>query len=158
MLHLKKFKKIVKTDGPWDFKSNLRQMNKNDESVCPKCKEAVTLCGMCIQFEAISNIHYGYVALKAGIFEELAIYAAGIAQLIDSKKYKEALKAVFRPDLNGDEVEDQVAIRIGFEYYKSGNLCELVRRNASDLKTVDASCNPQKEAGILPYIEPVIVW
>jgi hypothetical protein len=26
------------------------------------------------------------------------------------------------------------------------------------LKTVDASCNPQKEAGILPYIEPVIVW
>jgi hypothetical protein len=58
----------------------------------------------------------------------------------------------------GDEYEDQVAIRIGYEYFKMGNLCEIVRRNAPDLKFVSKCCCPQKEKGIPPGIKKTIIW
>ena len=60
--HLFRFKELVKTGGPWDFKRNLLNMNSQDKNTHKDCREAVTLCGQCIQYETISKIHYGYIS------------------------------------------------------------------------------------------------
>ena len=158
--HLLRFKELVQTGGPWDFKKNLLLMNNNDKVVCPACKKAVTLCGICIQYEAVSNIHYGYVALKACIGRRFAEYGAGIAQIHDNKKRNWIISALnaLTTEHYGDEPEDNLAIKIGFEYYKTGDLCSIIQKMASDLKNVDSVCKPRDETGTPPNIKEVKSW
>ena len=68
--------------------------------IAPKCKKAVTLCGICIRFETISNIHYGYVAFNAGILPLFAEFGAGAAQISDNSLRKKNQIANLLFDLN----------------------------------------------------------
>ena len=138
---------------------------------------------MCIQFEAISNIHYCYVALNAGIFERLGLYGAGVAQIVDNRskkwpilgtllkvpiikyfvKYGVVLPitgffiAPFQ-DYSGDEKEDNFAIKIGYEYYRNNDFCGIIRKQAANLKHGKTDCEPRHEVGTPPGIERIITW
>ena len=140
-----RFKELVKTNGPWDFKRNLLEMNKNDSNVSDECKKTVTICGLCVQYEAVANIHYGYVALKASIPEWMANVAAGAAQTFDHLfKYW------------GDEPEDQAAIQIGYDFFKTNNLCSALKDHYYELKSA-GNCVPS-DRKVAPQVTLVTEW
>ena len=158
--HLLRFKNLVKTGAPWDFKRNLLNMNSQDKNTHKDCRKAVTLCGQCIQYETISNIHYGYIVMKAGIGRFLGEYGAGVAQIKDheNKTWISAAIEALRQENFGDEFEDNIAVKIGYEYYETGDLCGVLNQYKDNLKQNNKSCCPQKISGIPPKIKNVSKW
>ncbi len=95
------------------------------------------------EWHRFSNIHFGYVALKLGISENFAEFGAGVAQSVDQRNeswFSAAYNADIRP-YYGDEPEDNAAIQIGYEFYRTGDLCKALKRYSSKLKSVK-ECNP----------------
>ena len=62
---------LVRTGAVWDFKRDLREAGI----------ETVTLGGQELNYQAVANIHYGFVGRAAGFGAEVLRSGAGIAQL-----------------------------------------------------------------------------
>ncbi len=140
------FKNLVKTNGPWDYKIPLLNLiNKHKDNGCkvdPDCDKAITLCGSCIQYEAISNIAYGYYGKVAGFSESTLYLGAGAAQIARQQGISlesGAFVALFNENY-GDEVEDIAGIKAGFDIFNGKSLCDAVNTHKNDFKSVPDSC------------------
>ncbi|HAB17220.1 MAG TPA: hypothetical protein DCE44_12315 [Verrucomicrobiales bacterium] len=108
----------------WDHKRILCNARKRPCPTIPRCKETITLCGMCFDCDVPSNIHYGYLGLVAGFSSETLIVAPGVVQkpphwpLDDSR------------DSNAIELGIQLALFEGYPWrlpmLRTNSLCAFV--------------------------------
>lgn len=158
--HLARFKELVQANGPWDFKKPLLKMIENDSAVDSSCKHSLTVCGKCIQYETVSNLHFGYVARKALIDDNVAERGAGWAQRTDNhgnEGFLDKIGKQFDDPYYGDEPEDNEAIHAGYDFEKTGDLCAALTGHADKLKPAEEECQPQKCTG-QPSVTRVPKW
>jgi hypothetical protein len=75
-LGLNAWKTLVRTDGVWDFKKDIRAARAfTDEAT-----QDVQLGNQQLNFQAVANIHYGFVGRAAGIDRQVLYAGAGFAQ------------------------------------------------------------------------------
>jgi len=142
------WKNLVKRGARWDFKLPLLKMLKTPVGGCPsqKCAKTVTLAGSCVQFEAISNIHFGVVGRAARFWEKTLLFGAGVAQVATERKISrtKAIPIALTLPLYGDEPEDVEAIKIGFDMANGMKLKDALAKRVAKLKSVPAECKPCK--------------
>ena len=120
---LSDFRELVRSGGPWDFKSSQTFTSDNCPSGCP---HTVTLCDYCFFYDVPGNIHYGWVGRASGLRSWLLHYGAAAAQ-----------------DGGVDDPKDTQAIDIGINMWDSpdnGNisyLCPRVRMKRNNLALRD---------------------
>jgi outer membrane protein OmpA-like peptidoglycan-associated protein len=129
------FKDLVKSGGPWDFKSHQgkRQVGEwraSPGKSCPtnNCDKTVTLCGTCVNYDVPGNIHYGWVGSAANLRSWFLHFAAGLVQ----------------PNQWTDDPKDAVAVEIGEAMWDSGaDMCSQVvaRRNQLNLEKTEGCGN-----------------
>lgn len=104
--------RLVKTGGPWDFKTVLGK-NLNGISPCrTNCAGmvwSVTLAGRCMTYEAPANIHFGYIGRHAGFSERTLLTGAALAQIGEARGETK------------DDPRDVQAIKKGFQLFNSGD-------------------------------------
>jgi hypothetical protein len=109
---LKQWKALVESGAIWDFKDDIKNANvmQNDN---------VILGGREINYQAIANIHFGYVGRAAGMVNIVLEGGAGVAQL--ATWVTKDLSKVGPLVTNFDQPFDNWSIRFGiFLYDKYG--------------------------------------
>jgi hypothetical protein len=97
---------MVKGNGPWDFKVELR------EARIP----FVTLGSKKYRFDVVANIHYGFVGAAIGFSETLLLKGAGAVQIYSKTSDLSYWNSNF------DDPEDQFWIWFGIMlYHKYGD-------------------------------------
>ena len=66
VLLLNEFKFKVQSGGDWDFKASQTFKTQSCPEL-PTCKNTVTICGICLNYDVPGNINFGYVGIKWGI-------------------------------------------------------------------------------------------
>jgi Domain of unknown function (DUF4157)/Bacterial toxin 44 len=100
---------LVRTGGIWDFKTVL---DGDISSPFPACRRnctgkmwSITLKGTCMTYEAVANIHYGYVGRMAGFSESRLLSGASGAQAGEGRGE------------TTDAPNDVEAIQVGFSLF-----------------------------------------
>lgn len=111
----KVFHSVVSAGSVWDHKKEIRKKfptNGNSTQYYHKYKKYE------YYFDIWSNIHYGYIGLKSGFSEAELLHGAGMAQVLDNKRFN-ILEINFFDISANDDIDDQQSIKIGFNlYYK----------------------------------------
>jgi Bacterial toxin 44 len=131
---------LVKTGGKWDHKSHIKSTYGTWAADSSEPIE--------YEFDIWSNIHYGYIGLACGFPEWDLLSGAGIAQVkagtVPPGYLSRRVETIGDADFLAafDDPKDQVAIRIGFQLWKthgrsvaSGDILSYVRKNKSKLST-----------------------
>lgn len=92
---------LVRTESTWDFKPR----------IIDDFGEIVTLGGHEVTYEAVANIHYGFVGASIGLSTGLLRVGAGAAQLIDHPNLSQWATLFDGP-------HDQAAIMFGVSLYQ----------------------------------------
>jgi hypothetical protein len=118
---LKTWTALVRKYAVWDFKEDILRGFPGVTDV--------TLGGETLNFQAVANIHFGYVGRAAGIGSELLKSGAGIFQVIDNGLAGAGPMVYWdgnRPHLTYfDEPFDVWSVAFGiylYEYYGTGEL------------------------------------
>lgn len=108
---------MVNTDRPWDHKDIIKTMFRGQGVIRPVKFEAVGDNSYSHYFkykdndyflDVFSNIHYGYVGLKAGFSKETLLMGSNVQQfLYDINPFK-----------GGDTKSDKESVEIGFRLYE----------------------------------------
>lgn len=104
---------LVRTGGRWDFKTVL---DGDISAPFPECRQncngrlwSITLKGVCMTYEAVANIHYGYVGRMAGFSESRLLSGASGAQAGEGRGE------------TTDAPNDVEAIQVGFSLFNQSN-------------------------------------
>jgi len=131
---------MVKTDAPWDFKRPILEA----QGEFAWGGENIRMCCDWYWYEAVANVHYGYVGRAAG-FTSLELKAgAGAAQYQEYRNAEWYREKIAEGEIGWhtyyDEPEDQAGIRIGLDLYNEGTsltpekFCEVFDRWSPQLK------------------------
>lgn len=140
---------MVKTGAPWDFKIPIREKYSGYEWG----GEYIQMCCSQYQYEAVANIHYGYVGRAAGLGNYELKVGAGLANywdhllkpiLNDQPPNEGYVRRIRRGEVwlhtFYDDPEDQASIQIGLDLYNRNvsltpeAFCNVFNRWASRLK------------------------
>ncbi len=80
---LKAWVSLVRANAIWDFKKDFR------DAGLTRSDDVVLLAGQMINFQAIANIHYGFVGQAAGFSDEVLLTGAGLFHLWDNRENPE---------------------------------------------------------------------
>jgi len=132
----KKFIAMVDYRKPWDLKDQYDLAELKSAS-CPSsnCKQYLTICNKCYQFDVPGNIHYGFLGHRAGFTLEELMYGASGAQILHD------IKSFSFPHL--DPPQDTNAITVGW-LTASTSLCSALNAYHKELYKKD-ECAPCKE-------------
>jgi hypothetical protein len=115
-LGLNAWKTLVRTGGVWDFKQDIRAAG----AFTDKDTGAVQLGNQQLNFQAVANIHYGFVGRAAGIGSQVLYAGAGFAQWREHGTCEAYLC---------DQAFDHWAVRFGvalFEKYGADGLTDEI--------------------------------
>lgn len=117
---------MVREDGPWDHKREIRRDgNGHFASLGKSSYRYHHKYGKYEYYYDIwANIHYGYVSLYCGFSEGLMLEGAGLEQ-VGSDTLHDDQDVTYRSEIPGgwlslrkfDDVTDNLSIRLGFELY-----------------------------------------
>jgi RHS repeat-associated protein len=109
------FKKLVRTGGDWDLKSNMKTIF----GVANDGKTTFSFKGTLMESQDVGNHHFGIVALAFGLFpsEKFILKQAGEYQVKSGTSKPAWQKDPDKPPY-GDDPRDQRFIKAGFQYYK----------------------------------------
>ena len=137
------WRKLVRAKGDWDFKTS-ETLRVRDACPSAGCERTVTLCDICLSYDTLGNIHYGFVGSLVGLFGgtddwRLALWrsvlheGAGAAQQGRSAWWAVQF-GLLGIGNNRDAPEDRAAINLGFSLHDefgwrvpSGLMCARVR-------------------------------
>ncbi len=154
------FVELVKPGGRWDYKPQLNKMNKVDEGNIKR--RYVTLYETPVRYDAVANIHFGYVGHHANFYDTTLKLGAGIFQDTDRDgdhfEWKDLVTAPFEVAY-GDDPFDQRAIQIGIDaarYEKAGgDPSDYIRQRIQEGALHDGSFTfPNRQVG-KPWNTPV---
>ena len=151
------FANLVRTNGPWDHKQAILQAISNSES-CPvgeECEKSVTINGICVQFEVVSNMIFGFAGRMGAFGESWLHRAAGAAQIREENEtWASALLRTVGRENYGDEPEDSAAIDMGYDIYNATGgdanritlsiISTAINSHIDDTKDV-SNCSPCSE-------------
>ena len=145
---------MVRTDAPWDFKGPILLAQRRE--FWWGAKNLLLCCGD-YGYEAIANIHYGYVGRAAGFTNFELKAGAGAAQYQEHRNaewYRERMAAgEVGWHTYYDEQEDQAGIQIGLDLYNNrapiatDGFCDIFRRWAPQLKPAEGYVKPWYDTG-----------
>ena len=131
---------MVKTNAPWDFKKDI--LNAQGEFAWGG--QNIRMCCDWYWYEAVANIHYGYVGKAAGFTDFELKAGAGAAQYQEYRNAEWYRERIAAGEVGWhtyyDEPEDQAGIQIGLDLYNGGafltpeKFCEVFNRWATQLK------------------------
>jgi len=131
---------MVKTGAPWDFKEPIFYRWPGFEWG----GENIRMCCGWYWYEAVANIHYGYVGRAAGFTDFELKAGAGAAQYLEHRNAEWYRERIAEGEVGWhtyyDEPEDQAGIQIGLDLYNGGipltpeKFCEVFNRWAPQLK------------------------